>query len=131
MCGDTDRLPRQHKPICKFKCLPFSALVVIWIWFQNYSTISTNLTRFPTPLQLNIVSSTKILTSSSNVESLDTKTIYRAGLKPPISLFFSFMLAQVVFYDAMENLRSFRSKSRQKILIYIQCLNQSIESTGR
>ena len=38
---------------------------------KSFSTISRNSTTFPFPVQSNKVSSTKISTSSSNVESLD------------------------------------------------------------
>ena len=76
VCGGC-RLPRQHKPTCKFKRLPFSALVAttdnLDMVPKLFSTISTNSTTFPSPLQSNNVSSTslpKISTSSSNFESL-------------------------------------------------------------
>ena len=75
VCGGC-RLPRQHKPTCKFKRLPFSALVAttdnLDMVPKLFSTISTNSTTFPSPLQSNNVSSTslpKISTSSSNFES--------------------------------------------------------------
>ena len=71
VCGSC-RLPRQHKPTCKFKRLPFSALVAttdnLEMVSRLFSTISMNSTTFASPLQS--VSSTKISTSSSNFESL-------------------------------------------------------------
>jgi len=73
------RLPRQHKPTRKFKRLPFSTLVAttdnLDLVPKLFSTISTNSTTFPSPLQSNNVSLPKISTSNFEILGLDSEGI--------------------------------------------------------